>query len=106
LEVKNLKSIRIANVDDLKPGNLKAYNPEGLDILVANLGGQYFAIGNKCTHMGGDLSRGQLSGNIVKCPRHGAQFDVTTGKRISGPAKNDVPVYKIKVEGKDLILEI
>jgi nitrite reductase/ring-hydroxylating ferredoxin subunit len=101
-----LKYVQVAGADDLKSGTMKSFDVEGVSILVVNLDGRYYAIGNKCTHIGGDLSKGQLEGKTVKCPRHGSQFDVTTGNRIVGPAKNNVPVYKVKVEGKSLSIEI
>jgi nitrite reductase/ring-hydroxylating ferredoxin subunit len=83
------------------------------EFLVVNVNGNYYAIGNRCTHAGGDLSKGSLDGSIVTCPRHGAKFDVTTGKVVSGPKIlflhpkiNDESFYEVKVEGKDILLKI
>jgi nitrite reductase/ring-hydroxylating ferredoxin subunit len=101
-----VKYIRIASLDEVPSGTMKSYSVEGKNILIANLNGRYYAIGNKCTHAGGDLSKGRLEGNVVKCPRHGSQFDLTNGKRIAGPAKTDEPVYEIKVEGNNLNINI
>lgn len=56
---------------------MKEVTVDAEEILVAYAGGKYYAIGGKCTHRGGDFSKGVLSGNVVKCPRHGARFDVT-----------------------------
>jgi 3-phenylpropionate/trans-cinnamate dioxygenase ferredoxin subunit len=62
--------------------------------------------------MHGELSKGLLEGNTLTCPRHKAKFDVTTGKVVSGPKVplmhpkiKDEPVYAVKVEGKDILLE-
>ena len=62
--------------------------------------------------MGGDLSKGTLEGNTVTCPKHKSKFDVTTGKVISGPKVplihpkiKDEPVYSVKVEGKDILVD-
>ena len=52
------------------------------ECLVANVNGNYYAIGNRCTHANADLSKGSLEGNVVTCPRHKSKFDVTTGKVI------------------------
>jgi nitrite reductase/ring-hydroxylating ferredoxin subunit len=82
------------------------------EFLVVNVNGNYYAIGNRCTHAGGDLSKGSLDGSIVTCPRHKAKFDVTTGKVISGPKMalfhpkiNDEPSYQVKIEGNALLLK-
>ena len=76
------------------------------DILVANINGAYYAIGNSCTHEGGNLSKGKLEGNIVTCPKHKAQFDVTTGKIVGGPAAKDEPKFEIKIEGTGIKVNI
>ena len=57
-------------------------------------------------HFGGDLSKGKLEGKVVTCPRHGSQFDVTTGKRLAGPAKKDLPVYEVKLEGNSIVIGV
>jgi 3-phenylpropionate/trans-cinnamate dioxygenase ferredoxin component len=70
----------IQGAADVKPGEMKKFNVAGTDILITNLDGAFYAIANTCTHMGGSLADGHLEGGIVKCPRHGAQYDVKTGK--------------------------
>jgi len=81
---------------------MKGFSAGGKDILVANIDGKYYAIGGKCTHMHGDLSKGKLEGKVVTCPRHGSRFDVTTGSRLAGPAKSNEPVYELRVDGKSI----
>lgn len=82
------------------------------EILIANVNGNYYAIGNQCTHHGGDLSQGSLEGNMVTCLKRRAKFDVTTGKVVSSPKVlffhlkiKDEPFYQAKVEGKDIIVK-
>lgn len=92
---------------------MKPVNAGGKEILVVNYEGNYYAINRKCTHMGGDLYEGKLEGKIVTCPIHGAKFDVTTRKSISGPkmgplrmkTKNE-PVYEVKIEGDSIKVNI
>jgi 3-phenylpropionate/trans-cinnamate dioxygenase ferredoxin component len=102
----------VAETDQIPAGTMKAVTVEGKDILVTNVGGNFYAIGGKCTHMGGDLSKGILEGNIVTCPRHGSQFDVTTGKSLRGPkiivrfTTRDEPAYEVKVEGKSIQVKV
>jgi len=82
-------------------------------VLLANIDGSYYAIANQCTHAGGSLVNGVLEGSVVKCPKHGAQFDVKTGKAV-GEAKiafmkmkvKDEESFEVKVEGTDILVGI
>jgi nitrite reductase/ring-hydroxylating ferredoxin subunit len=74
-------------------------------VLVVNLKGKYYAIGNVCTHLGGSLDRGILDGNEVECPLHRSHFDVTTGQVKRGPATRAEPVYEIKTENGSILVK-
>ncbi|HVP94801.1 MAG TPA: Rieske (2Fe-2S) protein [Methanoregulaceae archaeon] len=76
------------------------------DILVVNLGGTLYAIGNKCTHMGCRLSMGKRDGDQVKCKCHGSVFSLKTGEVIHGPAKNPETSYKVKIENGEVMIDI
>jgi len=97
--------VKVAETTEVPPGNMKKVTVDGKEILAANVEGTYYAIGNKCTHRGGDLSKGSLSGKLVKCPRHGAKFNVTTGEVVAGPATKSEPTLEVKVEGKNILLK-
>lgn len=104
--------VRVAGKSEIPVGRMKMVKLEGKEILIANVSGNYYAIGGKCTHAEGDLSQGSLDGNVVTCPKHKAKFDVTTGKVISGPKMalfhpkiNDEPSYQVKIEGNALLLK-
>jgi nitrite reductase/ring-hydroxylating ferredoxin subunit len=97
-----MEYIEIAQDGQIPAGTMKGFSVKGKDVLLANIDGKYYAIGKKCTHMWGDLSKGKLEGKVATCPRHGSKFDVTTGNRLSGPAKNNEPVYEVKIEGKSI----
>jgi 3-phenylpropionate/trans-cinnamate dioxygenase ferredoxin subunit len=96
----------VVKTNEIPRGTMKSFTISGMEILVVNYEGKYYAIANRCTHMKGDLSKGRLEGKIVTCPRHGSQFDVTTGTSLRGPkigflnlkTKNE-PTYEIKIEG-------
>jgi 3-phenylpropionate/trans-cinnamate dioxygenase ferredoxin component len=110
--VNTMSFSEVAQTDQIPAGTMKAVTVNGKYILVTNVGGKFYAIGGKCTHMGGDLSKGILEGNIVTCPRHGSQFDVTTGKSLRGPkiilrfSTKDESVYEVKVEGKSIQMKV
>jgi len=101
-----MKFIEISKSEAVPTGSMKMFLVEDQEVLVVNLEGKYYAMGNRCTHARGDLSKGRLEGKIVVCPRHGSKFDVTSGSRISGPAKDNLPVFEIKVEDKSLKIKV
>lgn len=74
-------------------------------VCIANVNGQYYAIGELCTHVGGPLSQGTLIDHTVTCPLHGSQFDVTTGQVKRGPARMPEPVYEVKVDGASILIK-
>ena len=102
----NMEFIRVASTKDLPSGKMIGVKTEGKDILIANLTGKYYAIGNKCTHRGCNLSEGTLKNGSVQCPCHGSVFDVKTGKNIKSPAKIPEPVYEVKVEGYQILVKV
>jgi 3-phenylpropionate/trans-cinnamate dioxygenase ferredoxin subunit len=112
LECEGLTFVKVAETSEITPGQIKAVRVGEKEVLIANVDGVYYAMGNRCTHRGGELAKGTLEGSVVTCPRHKSKFDVKTGKVISGPKVplihpkiKDEPVYAVKVEGKDVLLE-
>jgi len=77
--------ITIAKVSEIPPGTMKHVETDGTELCIANVGGTFYAIGDRCGHENARLSRGSLMDTIVTCPMHSSQFDVTTGKMMSGP---------------------
>ena len=78
--------VKVAFTKELASGQMKKVEAEGKIILLVNLQGEYYAIGNRCTHMGCMLSNGILKGDNVQCPCHGSTFNVKTGVVVKGPA--------------------
>jgi len=89
--------VPVADVADLANGDRLFIEIDDLTIVVFNIGGQYFAIADVCSHDNGPLGDGDLEGYEVTCPRHGASFDVQTGKVLSLPANVDIPAYPVRV---------
>ena len=71
---------KIARMGDVAPGEVGVYELEGHRVALCNVDGAFHAIEDVCTHDAGPLDQGELIGNQIRCPRHGAKFDVTTGK--------------------------
>ena len=74
--------VEVAKLGDIPPGAMKAVTVGNVDILVANVAGQFHAMSGRCGHMNAPLAEGRLTGNIVECPFHAAHFDVTTGQKL------------------------
>ncbi len=90
--------VDVAPVTELPPGSRKVVHTEIGPIAVFNLDGSYYAIADVCTHDGGELASGVCEGNQIICPRHGARFDIKTGKVLSPPAYEDVETYPVRIE--------
>ena len=75
-------SVEVAREGDLRDGAMKKVNAGGKDILLAMVGGKYYAADDKCPHLGGSLAEGTLEGTVVTCPKHGSQFDLTDGRNL------------------------
>lgn len=89
--------MEIAPASELPNGERLFVEIEGRSIVIFNIAGQYFAIADVCTHDDGPLGDGDLEGYNIVCPRHGAEFDVRTGKVMQMPAVVDVPAYPVQI---------
>ena len=94
--------ITVAKVNELAPGQYKTLEIDGEPIAVFNIDGKFYAIQDVCTHDGGVLTGGTVEGSIITCPRHGAQFDITTGAVLRMPAFEPLPTYEVRVEGDEV----
>lgn len=90
--------VRVAQVSDVKEGTAKVFTVGETRIALCHAEGHFYAIADVCTHDGGPLGEGELVDCQIECPRHGARFDVKTGKALCLPAVVGVPTYKVEVE--------
>jgi nitrite reductase (NADH) small subunit/3-phenylpropionate/trans-cinnamate dioxygenase ferredoxin subunit len=97
--------IKVATTNELAPGQAKKVEVNGKTIALFNLGGSYHAIDDTCTHRGGPLSEGQVQGDVVTCPWHGAKFKVTSGEVLGPPARAGVSSYPTRITGSDIEVE-
>ncbi|MBU2641081.1 MAG: non-heme iron oxygenase ferredoxin subunit [Gammaproteobacteria bacterium] len=91
--------VRVARVTDLPPGRRCVADVDGVAVAVFNLGGDYCAIEDTCTHDGGELASGELQGEEIVCPRHGARFNLRSGAVTAPPAYSAVAVFPVRVAG-------
>jgi nitrite reductase/ring-hydroxylating ferredoxin subunit len=97
---------KVATTQELPAGTAKQVTVNGRKVALFNLNGAYHAIDDTCPHRGGPLSEGDVEGNQVTCPWHGARFDVTTGSHLCPPAQSGVPAYKVQVVGDEVQVEV
>ena len=101
------RSVTVGKAADIKPGDLAAFDVDGVRIAVANADGRFFAIDDTCTHELCSLAAdGTLEGTVVTCGCHGAQFDVTTGAVLAPPAPAPVKSYPVRVDAGNLVVEV
>ncbi|GAF86617.1 unnamed protein product [marine sediment metagenome] len=94
--------IKVAETSDIPPGRAKVVLVGDRRIALCNVDGQLFAIDDLCTHDGGPLGQGDLQGDVIECPRHGARFNVRTGKVLALPAVKALTTYPVEVEGSEI----
>ena len=98
--------IKVATVDEIPVNGSKLVEVDDVRVALFNLNGELYAIEDVCTHDGGPLVEGTIvNGCEVKCPRHGARFDIRTGAAISFPAFEPTASYGVRVEGNDVWIE-
>jgi len=96
----------VARVEDVPVGRMVSTEIEGERILLANVAGEFFAMGATCNHKGGPLDEGTLEGNVVTCPLHGSKWDVKTGNLLEfvRPLPPE-QTYRVTVKGDEIVVE-
>jgi 3-phenylpropionate/trans-cinnamate dioxygenase ferredoxin subunit len=96
----------VAKASETPPGAITVHEVGGKRIALCNVNGRFYAIDDVCTHDGGPLDQGELEGNLVECPRHGAKFDVTTGRPMTLPAVKPVATYPVEIDGDEVKVDV
>ena len=97
LKAEECEFVAVAREDEIPSGERLFVEIDQFSIVIFNLAGQYYAIADLCSHDGGPLGDGDIDGNEIICPRHGARFDMRTGMVLSLPAVEDIPAYPVQV---------
>jgi 3-phenylpropionate/trans-cinnamate dioxygenase ferredoxin subunit len=103
-----MTATRLCEVDDLKPGEAKRFDVDGQRVCLVRIGDDFYAIGDRCSHADYSLSEGEVyeDDREIECWKHGSTFSLTTGEPQCLPAVRPVPVYAVRVEGDDVLLEL
>ncbi|HEU0291190.1 MAG TPA: non-heme iron oxygenase ferredoxin subunit [Anaerolineales bacterium] len=97
IDESKVEFVEIAPADELPNGERLFVEIEGKPLVIFNIAGQFFSIGDVCSHDDGPVGEGDIEGYNITCPRHGAEFDIRTGKVVSMPAVVDIPAYPVQV---------
>ena len=98
---------RVASLDEIEPGTARVVEAGGQSIALCRVeDGELYAIENRCTHDDGPLGEGELDGDRIECPRHGALFDVTTGRAVTLPAIGKVRCFDVSVDDGQVRIEV
>ncbi|HEX5104632.1 MAG TPA: Rieske 2Fe-2S domain-containing protein [Pirellulaceae bacterium] len=98
--------VRVAKTSDLADSGRTLLEVDDRIVALFRVGGEYFCIDDVCTHDGGPLSDGKLENHSIACPRHGAKFDIRTGKALTMPATVDTAAHEVKVEGENILVRL
>ena len=102
-----MAKVTVGKASDIPVGKMVAVQAGGKEIVVANVDGKYYAMGDICNHAGANLHEGELSGKELTCPWHGCKWDVTNGQVIWFPAKlKPEETYKVNVESDTVYVEV
>jgi 3-phenylpropionate/trans-cinnamate dioxygenase ferredoxin subunit len=97
LDQTKLEYITVGSIDELDDGGRLFIEIDNLPIVILRINGQFYAIGDVCSHDDGPVGEGQIEGYEIICPRHGARFDIRNGKVLALPAFVDIPSYPVRV---------
>ena len=98
--------IRVCHVDDVAAGSIRKFEQGGLVLAIYNVDGQFYATDNACTHGPGELSEGELYGDVIECNFHGGQFNVRSGEVVGPPCLVPVKTYPVTVEDGQVFVSI
>jgi 3-phenylpropionate/trans-cinnamate dioxygenase ferredoxin subunit len=100
------QALKVANRSELPLGGKILLEVDGRAIALFNVEGVFYAIDDVCTHDGGPLAEGELHGCAIECPRHGARFDIRTGKPLCMPAVEPVATHDVEVRGDEIFVVV
>ncbi|MCI0530920.1 MAG: non-heme iron oxygenase ferredoxin subunit [candidate division Zixibacteria bacterium] len=97
---------QVANAGEIPAGKSKVVKAGGKELLVCNVKGEFFCIDNVCTHDYGLLGDGEIEGEEIECPLHGARFNIKTGDVIALPAVDPIKTYPVRLNDGHIIVTL
>ncbi|MFQ6007950.1 MAG: Rieske (2Fe-2S) protein [Candidatus Zixiibacteriota bacterium] len=97
---------KIATLNDVPPGTMKSFEFRHHRFVLCNTGAGVFAVADECSHDSAPISEGELRGQEIVCPRHGARFNVKDGSVKAPPALVPIDIYAVKIDGEDIYVRL
>jgi NAD(P)H-dependent nitrite reductase small subunit len=104
-DMTNTNLVKVAELEDIKPGKRKVISVNGTEIALFNLDGEFYAINNRCPHAEFSLGAGLVCEDMVICPGHAWMFNLKNGECITKKSQ-PVRTYKVVIEGKDIKIQL
>lgn len=98
--------VKVAEVEDIPQGSAAKFHVGERRVAVFHLEDGFYAIDDVCSHAEASLSEGEISDGMVACPRHGARFEIATGRAVTLPAVLPVDTFTVKVENGDVFVDV
>jgi nitrite reductase/ring-hydroxylating ferredoxin subunit len=98
--------VKLCDRSLLLEGELRSFKVRGREVLAVSLSGKIFCLDGRCTHAGAPLAEGTLEGEVLTCPWHYSQFNITRGEVIRGPAAKPLKSYGVKEEGNTVFIDL
>jgi 3-phenylpropionate/trans-cinnamate dioxygenase ferredoxin component len=98
--------VKVGTKSEIPEGTVKVVEAGAHRVALCHSHSGYFAVADICSHDGGPLGEGELVDDQIECPRHGARFDVRSGKPTCLPAVVPIPAYEVEARGDELWVSI
>ncbi len=98
--------VRVCRTSDIPDPGKRVFPVGEAFVVLCHVEGHFYAIDDCCTHDDGPLGEGQLDGLAIVCPRHGARFDVRTGRVLAMPATRATRAYEVRIEGEEVYVKV
>src|SRR6185436_19160006 len=100
-----VQTLIVGGIDELRPGGSARFGlPDGDELALYNVNGEFYATENFCPHKGAPLSEGSMCGHVVECGWHGWQFDVRSGECLT--VKENIKIYKVYVKDDVVMVDV
>lgn len=103
-----MPEVRCCGVDDVAPGTARRFDVDGHRLCVVRIADEWYVIGDRCSHADYSLSEGDVweEEREIECPKHGSTFSLVTGEPQTLPATQPVPVYSVRIDGDDVMVQL
>jgi 3-phenylpropionate/trans-cinnamate dioxygenase ferredoxin subunit len=98
--------VKVAKKSEVPDNGVKVFSVQGRRVVVCHVEQSFYAVADLCSHDNGPLGEGELFDHQIECPRHGARFDIKTGKALCLPAVTPIPAYPVEVRGDDIWINL